>query len=227
MKRIVIENMASWVTHLRIADRLLDRFTFLPKKNFIVGNIAPDSGVPNKNGDEFEPPTYISHWKLEGIPRSERAEKFKERYLTHSIDTNKFAFYLGYYVHLLTDYIWVRDIYPELQNKYPDEFENNPDFFIKVKQDMFEIDYLYLKKHMDFRAFMIFKDINEFPNIYLDYFSELTIQKKIAYIVNYYEGFSGKMSKSFLYIHECQVDTFVYKATEEIELKLKEFLRGD
>ena len=42
--------MASWMVHLRIADCLLDRLSETGKIDdtaFVVGNIAPDSGVPN------------------------------------------------------------------------------------------------------------------------------------------------------------------------------------
>lgn len=36
--------MASWMVHLRIADRLLSEFPDLEETEFVVGNIAPDSG---------------------------------------------------------------------------------------------------------------------------------------------------------------------------------------
>ena len=39
--------MASWMVHLRIADILLDQLPGLRPVEFIVGNLAPDSGVPN------------------------------------------------------------------------------------------------------------------------------------------------------------------------------------
>ena len=37
--------MASWIVHLRIADQLLDRIPDLRSTEFVVGNIAPDSGM--------------------------------------------------------------------------------------------------------------------------------------------------------------------------------------
>jgi hypothetical protein len=42
--------MASWMAHLRVADKLLDDIGDLSQTHFIVGNIAPDSGEP-VNGD--------------------------------------------------------------------------------------------------------------------------------------------------------------------------------
>lgn len=36
--------MASWMVHLRIGDILLDHLPDLEATEFVVGNIAPDSG---------------------------------------------------------------------------------------------------------------------------------------------------------------------------------------
>ena len=53
--------MASWMVHLRIADKLLDKIPNLSPVEFIVGNIAPDSGVPNEDWSRFPPDTKTSH----------------------------------------------------------------------------------------------------------------------------------------------------------------------
>ena len=55
--------MASWMIHLRIADRLLYELGELDETAFIMGNIAPDSGVPNEDWSQFTPPKAISHFK--------------------------------------------------------------------------------------------------------------------------------------------------------------------
>ena len=55
--------MASWMVHLRIADRLLDRISGLSPVEFIMGNIAPDSGIPNEDWTAFKPSTKISHFR--------------------------------------------------------------------------------------------------------------------------------------------------------------------
>lgn len=39
--------MASWMVHIRIADLLLNKFKKLEETEFVMGNIAPDSGVPS------------------------------------------------------------------------------------------------------------------------------------------------------------------------------------
>lgn len=55
--------MVSWMVHLRIADKLMDKIGNLDACAFILGNLAPDSGVPNEDWSVFTPPTNVSHFK--------------------------------------------------------------------------------------------------------------------------------------------------------------------
>ena len=55
--------MASWMVHLRIADKLLYEIPNFSDTEFVVGNIAPDSGVPNDDWSVFTPCGDISHFK--------------------------------------------------------------------------------------------------------------------------------------------------------------------
>ena len=57
--------MASWMVHLRVADKLMGKIRFVNPTEFIVGNIAPDSGVPNADWSVFTPSTTVSHFKTE------------------------------------------------------------------------------------------------------------------------------------------------------------------
>lgn len=213
--------MASWMAHLRVADKLLDDIGNLSQKHFIMGNIAPDSGEPiNGNWNKFTPSTDISHWKLEGIPRAKRAEKFKEEYLGTVCQDDAFAFYLGYYTHLVTDYIWSRDIYLPQKEQYADEFEQNPDFIWQIKRDMYDLDHLFYKERPDFRAFYIFSSVSAFPNTYLDYFSETAFEKKNAYITGFYKNFDGDLDREYPYFTKMDMDTFVKMSVNEIRPKI-------
>ncbi len=55
--------MASWMVHFRIADALLNQGKELAPVEFIFGNIAPDSGVPNADWSAFTPSGDLSHFK--------------------------------------------------------------------------------------------------------------------------------------------------------------------
>ena len=38
--------MATWITHLRVAELLLEEYPWLDADAFLLGSIAPDSGIP-------------------------------------------------------------------------------------------------------------------------------------------------------------------------------------
>ena len=76
--------MASWMIHLRIADKLLDRLDNITTTEFIIGNIAPDSGVPNEDWSAFTPSGDISHFKEESIDgwKNVNIERFIKTHFT-------------------------------------------------------------------------------------------------------------------------------------------------
>ncbi len=55
--------MASWMVHLRSADELLKYTDRIDETAFVMGNIAPDSGVPSEDWSEYHPPKNVSHFK--------------------------------------------------------------------------------------------------------------------------------------------------------------------
>ncbi|HKL98613.1 MAG TPA: hypothetical protein VJZ06_01740 [Mobilitalea sp.] len=54
--------MASWVTHLMIADNVMKQCPELDRCGFCVGNIAPDCNVENEDWTSFTPPREVNHW---------------------------------------------------------------------------------------------------------------------------------------------------------------------
>ena len=56
--------MASWMLHLRVAEKLLEHLNDIDETAFIVGNIAPDSGEPNEDWSKYFPPKNVSHFQI-------------------------------------------------------------------------------------------------------------------------------------------------------------------
>ena len=54
--------MATWVTHLMIADKVMDKVTKLDRRGVCVGNITPDCNVENEDWTAFTPSRQITHW---------------------------------------------------------------------------------------------------------------------------------------------------------------------
>lgn len=99
--------MATWVTHLMIADGVLKRLPGLDRRGFCVGNIAPDCNVENEDWTAFTPSREVTHWMQGERKKASDCDAFCEEYITKrnaDIDSEEqYAFLLGYYAHLITD----------------------------------------------------------------------------------------------------------------------------
>ena len=169
--------MATWIVHLRIADRLLDCLEGIAQTQFVVGNIAPDSGLPNADWTAYTPDSRVSHFRInrDGEPKEINVQAFLDRYFSEgqrqAYNVEEYSFFLGYLVHLLTDQEWAWRIYrPELA-KHSQAFRGNRDELNRaMKRDWYDLDFVYLKKHPDFRAFAIYEAAQGFVNSYMDIF---------------------------------------------------------
>ena len=99
--------MATWVTHLMIADGVLQHFPSLNRHGFCIGNIAPDCNVENEDWTAFTPSREVTHWMQGERKKASDCDAFCEKYITsHRSEirtAEEYAFLLGYYAHLLTD----------------------------------------------------------------------------------------------------------------------------
>lgn len=99
--------MASWVTHLMIADGVLKHFPSLDRRGFCVGNIAPDCNVENKDWSAFTPPREVTHWMQAERKSAADCHRFCREYIfapgAEARSSEEYAFLLGYYAHLITD----------------------------------------------------------------------------------------------------------------------------
>ena len=97
--------MATWVTHLMIADAVLESVPELCRQEFCVGNIAPDCNVENEDWTSFTPSREVTHW-MDGKRKSAGdGERFLHEYIEKKPcpEQRELSFLLGYYAHLLTD----------------------------------------------------------------------------------------------------------------------------
>ncbi len=210
--------MASWMVHLRIADRLLDKLPGLSPVEFIVGNIAPDSGVPNEDWSAFSPDTKVSHFK--GADRQACPEAFAAKYFTPAqqanYDEKQYSFYLGYLVHLMTDVLWVRDVYVPTRERFPEQFASDPNFLWTVKEDWYDLDYKYLRDHPGFRAFRVYLGAVGFRNDFMEEFSPDAFDNRRAYITDFYLQGKENLDRDYPYLTEKEMDAFVETAAGEI-----------
>ena len=99
--------MATWVTHLMIADSVLQHIPSLDRRGFCVGNIAPDCNVENEDWTAFTPSREVTHWMQGERKKASDCDAFYEQYIEKRRDgiqsAEEYAFLMGYYAHLITD----------------------------------------------------------------------------------------------------------------------------
>ncbi|MDP4091192.1 MAG: hypothetical protein Q8930_18250 [Bacillota bacterium] len=215
--------MATWISHFRVADYFVDKLD-VEEKEFIVGNIGPDCGEPNEDWSAFNPPGSVTHWSVTGQKSSIDSEAFYNRYLSDpgSLSRKAYSFYIGYYLHLLTDIEFTKQISRPKFEKYAEEFEKDKNFIWTMKEDWYDIDHLYLKNHPDFYVFKVFSEIEGFPNDYLDYYSQTAMIKQIKYITNFYKSIEGNLDREYPYLTPEETEAFIHKACVNIQDKLLE-----
>lgn len=188
-----------------------------------MGNIAPDSGVPKADGTGFVPDAEVSHFRTvdENGVKDVHDDLFVAQYFIkerrESYNEREYAFYLGYWVHLLTDKLWANKIVYGAKEKLSDLFEqDNAAFWKKIKRDWYDLDFLYLKKHPEFEAYGIYEGIKEFKNSYLDFFAEDAFVQRKKFIIEFYRKGVEKVEEKETYISPEELNTFVECAVVEI-----------
>lgn len=220
--------MASWMVHLRIADTLLDCIPDLSAAEFIMGNIAPDSGVPNEDWSSFTPNKTVSHFK--GEDKKAGPAPFAAKYFTVSqqkeYDVKQYSFYLGYLVHLLTDRLWSEKIAIPTMERHADAIRVDKRGTVnKIKDDWYDLDFLYLKRNPGFRAFKIFEGSVGFQNSYMEEFSLDAFDNRRAYISDFYNQDNENLDRQYPYLTEMEANTFVADSTRQILAQLNDYCR--
>ena len=184
--------MPNWLTHIRIAEAVINIFDFpLNAEIYYVGSIAADCGdvLFNKEGKKYyNPPRYISHW-TDDISQWDSPihfERFHNKYIVSENNLNNKSFYWGYYVHLLTDAIWI-----ELVSRPVIESFETPQEYSEIARDLLRSDWYhteveFLQKNPNYYPLEIIKSINNFENIYLDYASSDIINQKLKILSHSY-----------------------------------------
>ncbi len=223
--------MASWMVHLRVAEKLLELMEDVEEKEFIMGNIAPDSGVPTADWKAYVPPSQVSHFKTytENGTAEIDIDSYLRQYFTPEkradYSREQYAFYLGYLTHLLTDVEWVAHVYEPTIAEYPEEYAADSHKLLwTLKKDWYDLDFLYLQKHPDFRAFRIYENAVGFVNSYMDIFAEDAFENRREYITGFYRAGRDHVEREYIYLTEAQAEQFVENCVETVLGKLKEIL---
>ena len=175
--------MATWGVHLRVARCFIDNL--IAKKyhrEFVIGSVAPDCGYGVKDSfGEFTPPPKITHWSPSGMKRDCRYNDFQKEYLNDKSNAD-YWFYLGYYVHLLTDIMWSVTMYMPTRVKYAEEYKKNPEFLKVIKKDWNDIDVWHLRSLTYHPTFDILKNAGEIK-IICRIMSIISLQNRLSLLL--------------------------------------------
>lgn len=120
--------MGSRMMHLAVAKLITESFHITDAEAFFLGNLAPDlSKYGDGNYDEAHFGATCGNMK--GIDFVGFSKKYNEA-LRHN------EFVLGYYVHLLTDAIWLKTIQQKYVRQYPER-----------KQELYKLGYTDMKHY--------------------------------------------------------------------------------
>ncbi len=228
--------MAEWITHMIIADNLLNKGLTADKIGFCVGNIAPDCNVENEDWTVFTPPKHVTHWMNGDSKYTVDYEGFYDQYIRNKdFELNEeYSFYLGYFSHLITDV--------EFQKFVRDE-QRIKDSFVRIKSDAemaekivglsedFDTiksvfggrkdvfrdiaiqEWNYLKEHPDSGYNTVLREIRSFPD-YLDYLPEGAIMRKIGVMA--VEAPTEIPECKYVFFSKAEFERFVRETSDKI-----------
>lgn len=217
--------MARWIAHLRLAEGLLEEIPGLDAAYFAIGNIAPDSGVRDSNGYEFNPPTRVSHFLApEGSAYRSADLDFYREYLEpipeHERTSDVFSFLLGYFFHLVTDNLWYADIDEPTREEFKAEFDKDPEFIWEVKRDWYGLDLAHVRKNPDSIYWKTFLDA-DYDKEFLPFLSQQGIQKRVEEIKQLYQRTDDEIEEWYghrpdKYLSEKAYDSFVVRSIRRL-----------
>lgn len=213
--------MASWIVHLRIAENLLKDIDGLDTLMFAIGNIAPDSGIPDDNWENFTPPVEVTHFRLDDWSGSEDLRFFREYLAAESFTENaeQYSFRLGYFFHLVTDNYWWKRIGQPIRKRFKAEFEADDQFIWEVKKDWYGLDFIYVRDHPDSIFWHSFLQ-SEIQESYLEFLPIEALHHRMAYIKEYYQRQDDQVQemykRPYIYLSKTEMDGFVSRVSTDL-----------
>jgi hypothetical protein len=214
--------MATWIAHLRIAENLLERIPNLDPGQFAIGNVAPDSGIPDEKWEKFNPPPEVTHFKRSKSVHKDIADlEFYRGYLADISpnDTGCYSFRLGYFFHLITDNLWTLDVGRPTSERWVEQFAADKKFIWEVKKDWYGLDHIYVREHPECLYWRVF--LNAQPaSAELDFLPPEALPHQLKHIKSYYQlnddEIQDMMTRPKKYLSKEQMDRFVDESTEHI-----------
>src|SRR5262249_12481510 len=154
---------------------------------FTFGNLAPDSGVPNADWSQFDPPKEITHFSNKG--EGEEAIRDLEFYRAYLSDLRvredkaRYSFLLGYWFHLLTDNLWSHRVWHATKAYFTDVIADKGvvEAGWIFKKDWYDLDHRYVRDQRESLFWRVYR-IAPLPAPYLPFLPEAAVEQQIRHI---------------------------------------------
>jgi hypothetical protein len=200
--------MGTWISHLRVAENLLTHFPELDEVTFTFGNLSPDSGIPNADWTQFDPPKEVTHFLHRGEEEHAIHDLvYYKQYLADvkpDDDIRLYSFRLGYFFHLICDIVWAKRIAAATKQQFRELFETNKREAVSlVKGDWYGLDQLYVRRHPEHIFWRVIMT-NRFPPSYLPFVKEQALHQQYDYIRKFYSAQDDRwfLSIPYQYLNE-------------------------
>jgi hypothetical protein len=219
--------MGTWISHLRVAENLLSQFPDLDEVTFSFGNLSPDSGIPNADWTDFDPPKEVTHFLRKG--EGEHAIHdlvFYEQYLANirpEEDIKLYSFRLGYFFHLICDIMWAKRIGAATRRDFKELFDKNPKEAVGiVKDDWYGLDQLYVRDHPESLFWRVIMTSPNLPS-YLPFVKNEALHHQYAHIRKYYSQQEDQwfLSLPYHYLSEKSMSRIVDDSIQAVLLVYK------
>ncbi len=213
--------MGTWISHLRIAEQLLQIIPQLDESAFIYGNLAPDSGLPNADWSVFDPPKEVTHFLQPGEDEGRIKDlDFYRGYLAEleASDRACYSFTLGYFMHLLCDNLWSKRIVSASKRDYAQFLaERGREAWGIFKDDWYGLDVLYVRDHPECSFWRILMQTPN-PPAYLPFLPPAGFHHQLDHIRQFYSqpDLSWVIGRPYPYLNETTMTHFVDDATQAL-----------
>lgn len=226
--------MTTWIGHLRIAEELFAVIEDLDETAFTFGSLAPDSGIPNANWTAFDPPKEISHY-LSSINNGESGVedlRFYREYpagMDPKTDPELYSFYLGYFVHLLCDRLWMVKVGLPSKDAYSGLFAavTEVEAWNTLKDDWYGLDLIHVRDHPQSLFWRVFMT-QPIPKTMLPFMRQEAFEHQVRHIRDFYSrpDPAWVLDRSYPYLNERSMSAFVDQSSS-IVMKLLPIVKND
>lgn len=213
--------MGTWISHLRVAENLLKYFPRVDEVTFTFGNLSPDSGIPNADWTEFDPPKEVTHFLRKGEDEHAIHDLvYYQQYLRNiqREDLELYSFRLGYFFHLICDIVWSKRIGAATKRQFKELFDEDRKKAISlVKDDWYGLDQLYVRDHPEHIFWRVIMT-NPFPPSYLPFVKNEALHHQYDHIRKFYSEQEDKwyLSIPYHYLNETTMTRIVDDSIEAV-----------